>query len=215
MSRRKRRTPRTTLRPPVSIIAFQPNGLINGLLLGAELSEDHIENETNTFSVTPVQIRFGEQVLHQFGGGQVALHRALQERVARPRRITESAVRLERRAIRRPGCDRGQFAPERSDPLGEHVWAAGKFHPELLAHADPMQPARDAEGRAGQRQVVRSGDLGGVGNVWARHGWSPSDGSGRQMSGTVAVLGSQGRGRRSRCHRPRRTNAGGYVVVRR
>src|ERR1700721_1228840 len=38
MSRAKALAPRTALRPPVSISAFQPSGLISGLLLGARPS---------------------------------------------------------------------------------------------------------------------------------------------------------------------------------
>ena len=60
---------------------------------------DDVEHESDSFGVAPVEFRVGEQVGHEFGGGQVRLHRTLRQRIGLPCWIAETLVGLGRSAI--------------------------------------------------------------------------------------------------------------------
>ena len=111
---------------------------------------DDVEQESDSFSVAPIEFRVGEQAVDELGGGLVRLHRTLHQRIAMPCRVAESLVGLGRSAIRCARRDRGELAPERPHPFGDDARAARQIQAEPGPRCVWHCPARDAERRTGQ-----------------------------------------------------------------
>ena len=152
------RSPRTALRPPVSMTAFQATGLISGLLLGAAASIRLLS--TNRIRSLSRQ--------SSSGVGQQRLGRARRRRgrPARPGSAAGCAPTPGRRSGgpggpgRRPSGRRRcrPSSPARDAPRRGHGRAAGAPAPRRSAamRAPGTEPAQHAQGRVGQQQVQRA-----------------------------------------------------------
>ena len=92
MSEAKCRRPARALPPPVSMAAFTAAGFSSGLLLGASASTRLVSTKptrSESASSRPASATTPSAVSRR---GQVRLHRAAQQRVARPSRVGEPAV---------------------------------------------------------------------------------------------------------------------------
>ncbi len=92
------------------------------------------QHEADAFGVFLVQARLGHEALRGLRGGQVRLHRAAQQRVARPSRVGEPAVAPGRLHLGAAHGDAGQFAQQLASPPGDQprpgASAAARRRPE-------------------------------------------------------------------------------------
>ena len=131
------------------MIAFQPNGLINGLLLGA--SPSMTTSSTN-------RIRSASRQSSSASANRLATNSAAAKYACIERFINGlvchagSLNRLSGLAGARSRCtrrDRGELAPERPHPFGDDAWAAGQIQAEPAPRCVWHHPACDAERRTG------------------------------------------------------------------
>ena len=153
MSPTKWRSPRTALRPPVSMRAFQPSGFSNGLLLGESPSVR--KSKTNRIRSASRQSRCGirKELVHSVVGRKVGLHRAVKQRIAPPRRIGESLVALGRRHLGAALGDGDQLPAERCRSRRHRAGLLGEVERESAPRDVGHQPVRHADRRAGQQQI--------------------------------------------------------------
>ena len=122
------------------------------------------QHEANAFGVGLVQASPGYDTLRGLRGGEVGLHRAVQQRVARPSRVGEPAVPPRRLHLRASHGDAAQLAEQLAPPPGDQAGPDGQRSGQAQARAARVHPAQHARGRVGKQQV--KGARRGVGRGW-------------------------------------------------
>jgi len=121
------------------------------------------QHEADALGVGFVEARLGDDALGGLRRGQVGLHRAVQQRVARPARVGEPAVPAGRLHLRAAGRDAAEFAEQLAAAPGDQPWPGRQRGRQAQAGAARIHPAQHARGRVGQQQVQRRR---GVGRGW-------------------------------------------------
>jgi hypothetical protein len=103
-------------------------------------------DKTDPFGVGLVQAGLGHHARHALRGGQVGLHRAAQQRIARPARVGEPAVPAGRLYLGAARGDAGQFAGQPPSSPGHQPRPGRQGRGQAQARPARVHPAQHAGG---------------------------------------------------------------------
>ena len=143
----------------MSISAFQPSGLISGLLLGARPSTK-LSTTNCIFSLSRQSNScVGKQLFSGLGTRQIGLHDSVQQRILLPRGVDEAFVGARRNAVRLADGDIAELTGQRANTVGDGTRVLGKVAGEAGPGGVRHHPAGEWLGGAGEQQVEWGGQL--------------------------------------------------------